>query len=377
MSITKTDIAVVGAGLTGILCAQLLKTAGFSVVVVEKSRGLGGRVATRRLPESCADHGARFLQDQGDYSRQFIQALSDRQIIYPWINQIYQLQPDGSLQSSPLSQPGYAAPTGLTAIAKTLATGLDVWRSRRVIAMTANSSQGWTLTLDAMPDSDQITLAAKAVILAIPAPQAVTLLEPLIATGLSTDWLAQLQQVTFDPCITAIATYPAQYQADLAKIPWSAVTSPNHPLLDWVSLETRKRSLGEVASPEHPIVVIQSNAAFAHEHLDAKDLNPVGQILLDAAAKILLPWLDQPEVLQVHRWRYAFVNQALEQPCLSTKNPQPLVCGGDWCGYQQIESALKSGEAIANQMCQLLKPETSQDGTLCFDQWLRSHVELN
>ena len=44
-----TDIAVIGAGIAGLVCAQQLSQAGYSVVVVEKSRGLGGRLATRRL----------------------------------------------------------------------------------------------------------------------------------------------------------------------------------------------------------------------------------------------------------------------------------------------------------------------------------------
>ena len=48
-----TDIAVIGAGMAGLVCAQQLSQAGYSVVVVEKSRGVGGRVATRRLQGTC------------------------------------------------------------------------------------------------------------------------------------------------------------------------------------------------------------------------------------------------------------------------------------------------------------------------------------
>lgn len=36
-----TDVAVIGAGMAGLVCAQQLKQAGYSVLVVEKSRGLG------------------------------------------------------------------------------------------------------------------------------------------------------------------------------------------------------------------------------------------------------------------------------------------------------------------------------------------------
>lgn len=44
-----TDIAVIGAGIAGLVCAQQLSQAGYSVLVVEKSYGLGERLATRHL----------------------------------------------------------------------------------------------------------------------------------------------------------------------------------------------------------------------------------------------------------------------------------------------------------------------------------------
>src|SRR6478672_4303562 len=46
------DVAVIGAGISGISCAQQLRQVGYRVVVVEKSRGLGGRMATRRVQDT-------------------------------------------------------------------------------------------------------------------------------------------------------------------------------------------------------------------------------------------------------------------------------------------------------------------------------------
>ncbi|NJL49588.1 MAG: FAD-dependent oxidoreductase [Leptolyngbyaceae cyanobacterium SM2_5_2] len=56
------DVVVVGAGLSGLTAAQALRQAGYGVLVLDKSRGVGGRVATRRVGEVPVDHGCRFVQ---------------------------------------------------------------------------------------------------------------------------------------------------------------------------------------------------------------------------------------------------------------------------------------------------------------------------
>jgi predicted NAD/FAD-dependent oxidoreductase len=58
-------IGIVGAGMAGLSCATLLAAAGHRVVLFDKGRGPGGRMATRRvatdLGEVVFDHGAQYL----------------------------------------------------------------------------------------------------------------------------------------------------------------------------------------------------------------------------------------------------------------------------------------------------------------------------
>lgn len=54
-------VAVVGAGIAGITAARTLAQAGWQVTVFEKSRGAGGRMATRRTAFGGFDHGAQFF----------------------------------------------------------------------------------------------------------------------------------------------------------------------------------------------------------------------------------------------------------------------------------------------------------------------------
>lgn len=55
-------VAIIGAGMAGLTCAQDLAQCGMDVVVFDKGRGLGGRMATRRTDGSFQfDHGTQYL----------------------------------------------------------------------------------------------------------------------------------------------------------------------------------------------------------------------------------------------------------------------------------------------------------------------------
>ncbi|MEM6820393.1 MAG: FAD-dependent oxidoreductase [Verrucomicrobiota bacterium] len=54
-------IAVIGSGISGLVCARDLMLLGHEVVVFEKSRSLGGRCATRKWRDHIVDHGAQYF----------------------------------------------------------------------------------------------------------------------------------------------------------------------------------------------------------------------------------------------------------------------------------------------------------------------------
>jgi predicted NAD/FAD-dependent oxidoreductase len=359
------DIAVIGAGIAGIICAQQLQQAGYQVVVLEKSRGFGGRFATRRLHNTRADHGVRYLEPDGEQLQQLIKLLTNRNILQVWTEAIYELGADGSLQQKN-DYPRYVAFEGMTAVAKFLAKGLDIWTNQRVEAIQIKAEgdflnvedhecdRTYQLLLSSPNPATQTPdkLNARAIVVAIPAPQALSLLEPLAESGLSPEFINNLRSVEFDPCLSVMVGYPPTRQQDLDQLlpAWKAVICPHDPQIAWIGLDSSKRQ--EV---KQPVFVIQSTAEFAQTYLDTDDLQPAAHQLLSHAAKHLIPWLDQPEWLQIHRWRYAFPKQSLQIDYLDTNLPLPLVCCGDWCGGNRIESAIDSGFAAAAKMNQKLQ----------------------
>lgn len=336
------DIAVIGAGMAGLSCAQQLRQAGYSVAVVEKSRGAGGRVATRRVQGTRADHGVRYLEPQGDAVQGLIDVLVDRQILKLWTDTVWEFR-QGEISSTPNSC--YVAPAGMNAVGKYLAQDLEIWFGRRVQAISITDNQMWHLSLEVTDDNLELPqeLISKAVVVAIPAPQALMFLNSEI--GLQSDFLDKLRSVNYDPCITVMAGYPAERKSDLSNLnpQWEAVSFRDDPDLAWIGLDSSKR-----LDSQQPVFVVHSSADFADRHLESVDLPTVGQQLLDRTSEHLIPWLKQPEWLQVHRWRYAFCRNPLPVSCLPAAGTLPLVCAGDLCGEDQIDGALRSGLAAAN-----------------------------
>jgi renalase len=346
------DIAIVGAGIAGLTAARALHDAGRSVIVIDKSRGLGGRLATRRLGHSHADHGVCYLKANHPAFQSWLDHLTERGLINVWTDRLH--HPD--LTPEHTSTPRYVAPDGATAIAKDLAAGLTLERNQLITVVNPIADAWQLLSQNTTIQNTTIQnttgpITAKTVILAIPAPQAVPLIEAIAAPEV----LEQIRSIAFAPCLTAIAVYPAAHLAQAQTIGIQGIQFiGDDESLGWIGFEHTKQH-----QFTQPILVIQSNKMFVKEHFESTDLPSIGKQLCDRAAKILkTDWITQPEILQVHRWKYAFVINPLAVPFLrintinTAQSPDrhSLYCIGDWCGGNRVESAFLSGRAIAQHI---------------------------
>ena len=346
------DVVVIGAGLSGLTAAQRLHQAGFRVVVVDKSRGLGGRLATRRIGPTAIDHGCQYLQP-ADSALSPILALLESGVLRPWQPECFELTPDGALTAmSPKEL--YVAPQGMSAVAKTLALGLTIQRHWLATALTP-LPQGWRIEGDCLGQTEPLkpkAFEARAVIVAIPASQAAALMTTAAQDhGGLKDLLHQLQAVEFEAVITTMAGYGPEDAVSLPVQKGSGgwmIEGNAHSTLRWVALDSSKRT-----DPQEPVVVLHSSAAFAADALGQADLEPVGQALLAEVAN-LGAWMGSPRWMQVHRWRYGFVRQALGAPLLSSPQVVNLVGCGDWCNGGHAEGAIASGYQAATVIGQAL-----------------------
>ncbi|OIP68679.1 MAG: amine oxidase [Oscillatoriales cyanobacterium CG2_30_44_21] len=335
------DVIVIGAGMAGLTCAQQLKQAGLDVTIVEKSAGVGGRMATRRLQATWVDHGAQLISVKSDNFGRFVRRLQDKSIVKEWTRNVYQLSSDGlTPPAADERHQRYCCPLGMTAIAKYLASELEIINNARIVSVS-HSDQKWQLLSDR-----QESLETRAIVSTMPAPQFLPLFEEALAPAPS--FLQALQSVKFAPSVTIMAGYSASHEVPQE---WQAIACVNDPILSWISHNSSKHP----DTATQPVFVFQSTAQFARHSMDEADLEIAGKPLLNQVGRLLAPWLASPEWWQVHRWRYALVEESLGVSCLSTKIPIPLVCAGDWCAGKTIEAAYHSGLAAAESAIELLK----------------------
>ena len=330
--------------MAGSRCAFNLVKAGLDVLVLDKSRGVGGRMSTRRIvvegQEVIADHGTQYITAKGDRFRRFVEQQLKLGTMVEWTRRIHVLDESGLHEGGYDDRaPRYCCPRGMTAVVKGMCQSLNVELQTRVTAVRA-SEEGW----QAIADDDR-SFWARSLAIALPAPQILQLLG---------DWLyAPLSSARYLPCIAVMAGYGMDVPAPT----WKGVTCLEDEQVAWVSLDSSKR---QEESP--PVVVVHSMAQFAESYLesDRDELRAAGRLLLERAAERLGSWLAEPEWMQVHRWTYSLPEETVGMASLGMMLPVgdrslPLVCAGDWCAGAKVEGAFISGEDAASRILAMLE----------------------
>ena len=301
-------IVVIGSGMAGLACARRLADAGHAPVVLDKGRGIGGRVATRRVGDLQFDHGAQYVNAHGAGFAAALHSLGDS--VAGW--------QDGTGRTHNVGVPG------MSAIPKALGAGLDI-RQNAQVARVVQDDDGWALHLD----TD--TMRAARVVVTVPAPQVAGLL------GAEHPLVAALAPVRLAPCLTLMA-------AVTAPAPFIARQDADDPLA-WIAQDSAKPSRPQSAAT---LWVAQSGEAFSRAYLEESPTQ-IAARMLPLLCDRLGVTADRVTHASAHRWRYARVTQALGQPFL--RSPDATVyLGGDWCIGPRVEAAWTSGTAIADDI---------------------------
>ena len=311
-------VTIVGAGLAGLLAGQALHTAGHDVVLLDKGRSPGGRLATRRIGGAVLDHGAQFFTVRSEVFAAHVDRWQRSGLVTEWCRG-FGAQPDG--------HPRYAVRGGMNALAKHLAEGLDVRCSTMVFAIRPAPRGQWSVGID-----DGTEVLADALIVTTPTPQASSL---LMTSGVMVP--TEIGRTEYDRTLALLAVLDGA-----PDIPSPGGLQQPHEAISFVGDNVAK-GVSEV-----PAITVHASAAWSEAHWD--DDPAAAQGLLIELAR---PWLGKAAVVesQLKRWRFATPRTLWPDPCWAATEADgagaPLVLAGDAFAGPRVEGAALSGLAAA------------------------------
>jgi renalase len=320
---------VIGAGLAGLIAAGHLQKKGCQVTLLEKSKGLGGRLATRRIGEAVFDHGAQFFSVHSMFFRILAEDMQDAGVIQPWsrgfLNAFRQESFDGYLR--------FRGTHGMTDVAKFLAENLHIALNEKVTQIEQLPGS-WRVTCESGRVDE-----AEALLITAPLPQAMSLLEKNSNVVFADEKQHQrLTAVKYEPCITLMALLDGP--TGIPEPGAIALNEPTEPI-QWIA-DNRMKGISPVEC-----VTVHATPHFSRKHYKGdKDEN--ARLLWQAVQPFVK---SQPTEIHVHNWLYSQPAQTLIEPFARLIQTPPLLLAGDAFGEGvKVEAAVNSGLAAAKQL---------------------------
>lgn len=295
--------------MAGLSTARILTQNGHEVTLLDKGRGVGGRMATRKIELAKADHGAQYFSVKSPEFRLFIDELIAQNIISEW--QVRQRE-----------NVRYIGRTGMNTIPKHMAASLNIRLNEKAVRLHSQSVEtesGNQYLFDAL-------------ISTMPIPQATELFQRS-ETVLSDKDQHVLASIEYDPCIAVLAMLKTP-----TAIEGGGLLLENQPVA-WIA-DNFQKGISSV-----PSVTLHASASYSQAHLEG-DLQTVGNNLLASVSDWIVP--ESIEQVQVHRWRYSLARQRYSHSFYKLEHA-PVYLAGDAFGLGNVEGAFLSGLEVGKQ----------------------------
>ncbi len=341
-------VAIVGAGIAGLGAAKSLSEAGHEVTLLEKSRGVGGRVATRRINGCTFDHGAQILKPGTS-------ALADLMLHQLPTEELVQVTaptrlhtPEGDLLPADPeheAEPKYAYRNGLTTLPKLLLKSLPSVKLKTEIRVQRFEETAESVALfDAEGGSigrfDQIILTA-------PAPQSAEILQKSqVLDPMAREVRVEaLREIPYRHCLTLLFGFDPQTPAPPA---YALLAEDRAAPLLWVAFEETKAP--ERTPGGEKLMIVQLGPNYSEAQYEAEEtalLNDTRYFL----KKLFGSTYAAPLWQELKRWRFS---QPYGSVSFEEANAHPgrvLVCGDALRpGNGRVHEAYESGIEAAQRL---------------------------
>lgn len=360
------DAVVIGAGIAGLRAADELLRSGHRTLVVDKGRGVGGRMATRRVGGATFDHGAQYVHARGPAFAELIATARDAGEVVEWCHGVPELSAGAVDRPATVSSrtTAWRGAAGMTAPAKWLANelakaGAVVRTSHRVTAIDEAGDR----VLVRFEHGGLV--AATGAVVTPPVPQVIELLEAdgLIGRVVS-GTREELDAVRYEPCFAVLIVLERPslipppgcirflHAADAGPLSPAVGTEDDKFPLAWIA-DNRIKGISESSC-----LTLHATPAFSRRRFDANP-DDVASELIEAAR----PWIDggRTGVVEgvkervIHRWKYALVARGIDKPFLVIHDSPPIAVCGDAFGGPRVEGAADSGQAAGRWLARRIE----------------------
>jgi len=384
-------ILIIGAGLTGSMLSQLLRThplttagAAVQLEVWDKSRGSGGRAGTSRVSDSGArgDLGLQYLStsphpDTGEINPMYDELVAAG-VIAPMSCRLVGMNPK---YVDPTKQ-HFVAVEGASSLAKHFLSGANVSFSKTVqsIARRANSG-GSESGAGAAEDCDAAGGASAAaaaqwtvstaggeasqtydgIVLTAPMPQVLAMGGDVQDLITSAGVRAKLEAVTYSSRWALAVEFAPSAWEQVKTLQWDAryVNKDEDAAVCYLSIDRNKRGLDQDAAAAGPVLVVHTGVPWSLKHYSSapSEEEPDGyRATVEAEildhVKGLVPELfageapQTPASTKLHKWRYSQIHKPMEgTPQAVTISQEPLlVLAGDAFTGSNFDNCRSSAE---------------------------------
>ncbi|KGP71205.1 NAD(P)/FAD-dependent oxidoreductase [Pontibacillus yanchengensis] len=319
----ETKVTIIGAGIAGIMAARTLLNNGIKdIKIVDKSKSVGGRLATRRLEEGIVDHGAQFFTVRSEQLEKDVEDWLQRGWITHWFGDPY---------------PRYTSVNGMNTLMKQLAEDLPVSLYAKVESIEETTG-GFQLETE-----DGQSWKTGAVLVTAPVPQTRKLLSSK-NVSLQEKEVSKLDSISYNAAIVGLYQFNTQ-----TTLPSEGIMDESLPLHVEKIVDHQKKGVSS-----NPTVSVYMDGEWSNDHFSHTDEHVLSRI--EQITERHLPW-NKLESSQLKRWRYAEAENVVYEPYLNVHEALPLYVAGeafleknDKSGRTRFESAYLSGIAAGNKI---------------------------
>ncbi len=318
-------VAVVGAGLSGLIASRILKYHGHSVQIFEKNGEPGGRISSVRHGGATFDTGAQYFTVRDKTFKTLVKSLSKEGVVRQWNADIRVI---GRSTSSGKRNPPvrYVGTPTMSALPKHLSSSLEISFDTHVTGVE-RTGRGWVIHAG----KEKMEGYFDVILISAPPPQSRSLISSIPSL------YKQSISVGFSPCwaVTMVFAKKIAPEFDAAFIHGFPVS--------WAARDSSKPS-----RTSSEAWVLHGNPEWSRTHIRAKP-EFVVETLLRSFLHTVGCSAENPVSSQAVLWQYAKATNPISENCLWDASVMACLFG-DWCCMSRVEDAFLSGAAAADRV---------------------------